>query len=453
MTLVSVLTLAGCESTSRNGQSSRDQKDQPVIQTAAVQTYDQQWHGWNAIEQTNGLMTLRHVPAAGGRTLSLEIGGDDAFLVFPNERGKTYPADSRDKSVHFGGHYFNIGPERIWNVHEQPFNPHGGPYAVERDTDSEDKHVLKLTSKPGTWLNATIKVERTIEMSRGNTHVVLHESAINHGPDALEFYIWDFTQIDAVDPKAPDRKLRNLSFYLPVPIVEQAKTFTSFFAPDPEMEAQYDKSLPGDILAIHYKARQFKIASHASQWWVAAVDHDTGWTYIKAFDPHDQAKYVDNNGPIEVYGANRNEPNGGSFVEMELLTGIGRYDSGESIDQVEHWYATICRGPILELTKAGVVCEPLEARRQGAPYAVTGRFGVFYQGTARLRITGHKEDETLYLSEPLVIDPRHEFVIDQLVPVVEDAAWLILEVYDYKHDKVDELGKVRVRAPRTKKED
>ncbi len=415
------------------------------VEADPVQTRDVTWRGWSAIEQTNGLITLRHVPAAGARTLSLEINGDDAFLVFPDEEGKTYPAGSRDTSVHFGGHYTCIGPERIWNVHEQPFNPHAGPYRVQRRTSRPDRHMLRFVSRPGTWRGATISTEREITMHRGNTHVVIDEKVMNRGPDPLEFYLWDFTQIDAVDHRKTNRALRRLSFYVPVPRKDGKKKYHSFLPPEPKMNAQFDESLPEDILAIHYAAEQFKIASHAA-WWVAAVDHDTGWTYVKSFEANPDARWagVDDNGPIEVYGAGRDSPSGGSFVEMELLAGIGRYRTGEAIEQREYWYATTCTGPVVALTPAGVVCQAMAVNRDREYYDLSGRFGVFYLGTARPRVVD-RQDETLFDGDPILIDPRKEFTLAATAPVKENAAAVVLEVFDHQACKVGELARVKLR--------
>ena len=417
-----------------------------LVDAFPVKTRDVSWRGWSAIEQTNGLITMRHVPAAGARTMSLEINGDDAFLVFPDEMGKTYQADGRDNSVHFGGHYTCIGPERIWGVHEQPFNPHAGPYRVRQRVQKEDRHELDFASRPDTWRGATISIDRRITIHRGNTHVIVDEKVMNRGPDPLEFYVWDFTQIDAMKRRPANPGLRRLSVYVPVPLKDGRKAYTAFFEPKPEMRAQFDHRLPADVLAIHYAAEQFKIASHADDWWVAAVDHDTGWTYVKAFDRAEGARpvTVDNNGPIEVYGANRDEPLGGSFVELELLAGMGRHDSGDVIEQREHWYATTCKGPVLDFTPAGVVCDKLTAERDGEYYDVTGRFGVFHLGTARLRAVDQR-GKTLFTGEPILIDPRKEFTLTATAPAKEDAAGLILEVFDHQAELAGELARADLR--------
>lgn len=414
----------------------------PAVDAPAVVTRDVDWQGWKAIEQTNGLITLRHVPDAGGRTLSLEIGGDDAFLVFPNERGRCYSVDGRPASVHFGGHYVCIGPETMWSVHEQPFNPHGGPHEARRQIERADCHEVSLVSRPGTSKNATVSMERRIVVRSGSTHITVDEVVTNHGTDPLEFYIWDFTQIDAADHRKPaPHPLRRLSFYVPVPVRDGRKQYTVFMPRDPAKQGQFDETLPTDVLAIHYAAEQFKIASHAEQWWIAAVDHDTGWTYVKVFDADSHARHVDGNGPIEVYGSFMTEPAGQPFVEMELLGGIRRCARGESVRHRESWYACICKGPVLEFSPAGVVCEQLAAVRQGGGCRVTGRFGVFRLGTARLRLVDG-DDKTLWLSEPMTVDPRVEFRLDASVPPQKKTTKIILEITNQGGEKTGVLGRV-----------
>lgn len=413
------------------------------VAAPGVNTWDVSWRGWDAIEQNNGLMTLRHVPGAGGRTLSLEIGGDDAFAVFPENEGKTWPVDGREASVHFGGHYTAIGPERIWTVHDQPFNPHGGPYEVEYDTDNADRHTVRLTSRPGTWKGATIDIDRSITVHRGTTHVIIDETVTNRGPDPLTFYIWDFTQLDALDRRAAGRRLRPLSVYMPVPVEDGRKMYHSFLPPDPLMNEQFDESLPADVLAIHFNAVQFKVASHAEEWWVAAVDRETGWTYVKVFDPQQDARYVDDNGPIEVYGSHMDSPRDEPFVELELLTGIERCRPGRGITQREHWYATICRGPILSFSPAGVVCERLAFERDETQGRLSGRFGVFHLGSVRADAFG-KDNRPLASSEPVPIDPREELVLDLAVPLRAGTEEVVLKVFDHNGDYVGELGRAKV---------
>lgn len=415
------------------------------IDAPKLRTRDVAWNNWSTIEQSNGLITLRHVPAIGGRTMSIEIDGQDNVLVFPEERGKTYLPDSRDNSVHFGGHYTCIGPERIWNVHDQPFNPHAGPYLAQKRTSMPDRHVVRLVSRPDTWKDATIAINRRITVNRGSTHVVIDEQVINRGQKPLEFYVWDFTQIDACKRGRPDRPLKRLTVYLPVPENSEngSKEYTSFFQPpDPDMLAQYDESLPG-VLAIHYRAHQFKIASHHTHWWVAIVDHDTGWTYVKAFDPSPDAKFVDGNGPIEVYGANRDSPLGGSFVEMELLTGIGTYPPGQGIRQREHWYVTICKGPVREMTPFGVVCEPLTARLDKDFCDIIGRFGVFHLGSVQPRLLD-AAGRTLHTGHPILIDPRREFILSASLPARKDARTIVLDLYDHDAERVGQLARAPV---------
>lgn len=416
----------------------------PAVATEPARTRDVTWRDWQAIEQTNGLITLRHVPAAGGRTLSLQINGHDNFLVFPRQQGKTYAAGSLDSSVHFGGHYGCIGPERRWSVNDQPFNPHAGPYDARRAVDEPDRQSIEMVSLPGSWKGGTVSMKRTITMHRGNTHVIVDETVTNRGPEPLDFHLWDFTQIDGIDRDRPGHALRNLSFYLPLPRVESRQPYHSFLTKTPEMMAQFEYLSEDHILAIHFKGVEFKVASHALKWWIAAVDHATGWTYVKAFDAAPGSRYMDGNGPIEVYGSGYDREKGQAFVEMELLTGFQRCRPGKGIEQREHWYATTCSGPVLDLTPVGTICERLKLAGDQQYYDVSGRFGVFYRGLARLKLVDHR-DEVLFAGEPIPVDPREEFRLSATLPAKEGAVAVVLVILDHAHQEAGELARVRVR--------
>ncbi len=439
-----LMIASGCSWITDSQNPFRRRDKLPAIKVDPVQTRDLPWRGWQTIEQTNGLITLRHVPDVGGRTLSFEIGGDDAFLVFPDQEGKTYPADSRDASVHFGGHYACIGPELAWSVNDQPFNPHAGPHRTERDIARPAEHRLTFTSRFDTWKGATISTSRTITLRRGTTHVLVEERVTNRGPDPLDFYLWDFTQIDAErrEPPGPDGPpLRDMIFYLPVPRVDGRKVYHSFLSPEPAMTAQFDTGLSADVLAIAYAAVQFKVASHAPDWWIAAVDRDTGWTYVKTFDPLPDARYVHDNGPIEVYGSGSDHPSGKRFVEMELLTALGSYPPNEGLTQTEHWYATICRGPVIEARPVGVVCERLRASRDRDYDDLAGRYGVFIQGFLRIVILDRR-DKVLFTGEPILIDPRRELHFSATAPVKPRGDVIVLRVFDHAGKLVGELDRL-----------
>ncbi len=432
-----LLTAMGCSSLEREPSA---ESRPPLVRPDPVITQDTLWKGWSAIEQSNGLITLRHVPAAGGRTLSLEFNGDDAFMVFPKDQGRTYPADSRRGSVHFGGHYACIGPERIWSVEDQPFNPHGGPYDVLRETSNPDQHTLVFSSRAGTSKAATVAMQRTITMHRGNTHVIIDEKITNMGAEPLEFYLWDFTQIDTGSRREPGNPLRNITFYLPA---SPNGKFTSMLAPKPGTLTTLGP--PQNVIAVNYAPEQFKIATHPDNWCIAAVDHDSGWTYVKMFDPQPQARYVDNNGPVELYGSSMDKPMGRPFAEMELLTGLRRYLPGEALQQREHWFVTNCKGPVWSVSPVGVVCEPLRASRgdDRSQFGVSVRFGVFYQGSCQLRLVDAVE-KTLFAGKPMAVNPCYEFTLTANLPFEPGAASVVLDVFDHRREKVGELARDRL---------
>lgn len=407
-----------------------------------LQSREVAWRGWKAIEQTNGLFTLRHVPAIGGRTMSVEIGGDDAILVFPSEQGKSYSPAERYKSVHFGGHYTCIGPELVWNVNEQPFSPHSGEYRYELDTSSPDRHVLHLISRPGTWLDATIQIERDITTFRGNTHVIVDERIFNRGREPLRFYSWDFTQINALRPRGGG--LRDLTIYVPVPDRDGRKEYKQFVTLPPEASVQFDENVGPGILGIDNHGFLFKIASHAAAWWLACVDHQTGWTYIKAFDVDPAAQYVDDNGPIEVFGSAYDRDKPEAFLEMELLGGIRSVPPGVPITTREHWYATICRGPVLAMTDVGLVAEPLRCARKGDVVEAKGRFGVFYAGYVQVELFD-ADALPAGASERIAITPTQTLALHASVHPEAGAVRATLFVLDHQGRRVGVLDSVPIR--------
>jgi hypothetical protein len=408
----------------------------------AVSSRETSWRGWDVVEQTNGFVTMRHVPAIGGRTMSLEIGGDDAFLVWPGRAGRVQPAGTQPVGVAFGGHYCCLGPEKRWDVNNQAFNPHSGPYRYRLDRSNDAEHTLTLTSRPGTWKDVTWEAERSITIRRGNTHVTIDERIANRGRQPIDYYLWDFTQIDALDAQG---RMRKLTVYLPVPERDGKKLYRQLGPDTEDVLAQFDESVGPGVVAIHYAGAMFKVASDAGDWWLACVDRDSGWTYVKAFEPQRGARYVDNNGPIEVFGSKINRKTPLAFLELELLTGLRRYRPGDVLHQREHWYATICcHGPVVRVNDVGIVAEPLRCRAQADSVAVEGRFGVFYAGFAEVHLFN---DAGLPVgrSDPIAINPTRELVLDTQMPTREPPARVMLHVFDYRGRRVGALDSASIQ--------
>ncbi len=410
------------------------------VKVAQLATGQTRWQGWSAVEQTNGLLTLRHVPAIGGRTMSLELAGTDAFYINPKLKGQTLELNSKDTAVLFGGHFAGLGPQRLWNKNQQPFNPVAGPYKYFVNAEQKDRHTVRMVSQRGTWRGATIAMERSISMYKGNTHIEIQEQLTNHGPDPLDCLLWDVTRLDAIDRQRGENILRPMKIYTPVKMVDGQKKFRAL---KESGKLKVNKELPNDVLEIPYKGMPIKLVSDADKHWIAAVDQHTGWTYIKQFEGGETGHYIDNEGPIRVTASAYDPVRGRAVVNLELLTSFARCQPQKSIRQKAHWYATVCKGPILELTRVGAVCRKLSLKADKKYYDLAGRFGVFYRGFARLVILD-RDGEPVFTGPTMPIDPREEFIVSAALPADDDADTIVLKIYDHNNEYVDNLAEVRV---------
>ncbi len=403
-----------------------------------------EWSGWSAIEQSNGLLTLRHVPAAGGRTLSCAIEGDDAFWVNPQWRGQSWPAGTKETSVDFGGHFLALGPQRSWSLQQQPFNPNAGPWQAEIESHDPQIHTVRLVSRPGTLRGATVEMERTITLHCGNTHVRIEQKAVNRGPDPLDFLLRTVTEIDGLNRRQAGLPPRSLSFFFPVPLVDGVKKYRPLLSLQAQAGTRFDAQFPTDVVAVHYGGQAVQVLSDSRKGWIAAVDQQSGWTFIKSLDGLETAGYVDHHGPIELETGVLDRGRSLAINRMELVGGFQRCRPGAGITQTEHWYVAVCRGPILAVTPVGATCEPLTLRPEKEYIDVSGRFAVFYCGLARLAVLDHRDQE-IFVDEPIPIDPRQELQIDATLPIKEKADVVVLRIYDYRDQLVGELAREHLR--------
>ncbi|NLX13927.1 MAG: hypothetical protein GXY44_09790 [Phycisphaerales bacterium] len=420
-----------------------DRKEYKII-VEPLETRQVEWSGWSAIEQGNGLLTLRHVPAAGGRTLSCMIHEDDVFWVNDQWRGQRRPADAQETGIDFGGNYLAIGPQRSWSLQQQPFNPNAGPWQAEIENQDALSHTVRMTSRPGTLRGATVEMERSITMHRGNTHVRIEQKATNRGPDSIDFLLRTVTEIDGLRRRTADQPLRRLSFFFPVPLLDGVKKYRPILSLQTQTGTHFDASLPEDVLAVHYGGQAVQVISDSRKGWIAAVDRQSGWTFIKTLDALESAGYVDQHGPIELATGAMDRAQNLAVNRMELLGGFQRCRPGADIAQIEHWYAAVCQGPILAVTSVGAACEPLALRQEKEYIDVSGRFAVFYRGLARLAVLDHRDRE-LFVGEPIPIDPRQELLINATLPVKDKADVVVLRIHDYLDEPVGELAREHLR--------
>ena len=147
------------------------------------------------------------------------------------------------------------------------------------------------------------------------------------------------------------------------------------------------------MVVTHYERKMGKIGVDSAAGWIATVHGTAGYALVQRFAYHPDKEYPDNasveiwlHGPYGPKAAQTDPKTFPYFLESELLSPFAQLDPGDSYTFGCDWYAVAIGGdyPILACTDAGVVCEPFQAVLKGNELSLTGRFGIFWQGTATL---------------------------------------------------------------------
>lgn len=392
----------------------RKERERVLVHTEPVTNRRVNVQSFSMVEQSNGLVTLRHMPAVGGKTIAIRFADDDPLV----------------------GHQVRLGPDRLWPPTAQPDNLTAGHYHYSESL-LPDRTTVRMVSPTATSGKATVTVEHDITMRQGTTRIELEERLFNRGPDPLDYQLIDSLMLDGRHQPVPEAALRKWVLYLPVEMREGNKDYLLDAADSDAVEV--DERQPGDLIAVHYRGQPFQLISRADRQWIVALDSETGWTLVRQFDTREKERFFNEDGPIHLIACADSDT-----IDLQLRSGFVRRRPNRSITRLETWCLTRCRGPILEVKETAVVCARMVAARDKEYYDISGRYGVFYRGHARL-IVLDAEDEALFTSRPIAIEPGKEFKLSAALPADEDAVDIVLKIYDYQDEPVGELD--RTRAP------
>ena len=210
--------------------------------------------------------------------------------------------------------------------------------------------------------------------------------------------IWAHTQLDAGLPDSDDYN-RLMRAWCPInPKSRFERGYDAIFGAKDNRSFQVDTQMGLVKVSYHYEVGKIGLDSHAG--WVATVDGRRGDVFVQHFQFEPNKEYPDgssvefwHNGLGRIYAYNKwlemaNDPRENPYVfESELLSPFARLQPGKSYTWRYQWSACRIGGdfPVIGCSDAGLISQPLTARRNGDRLRLQGRFGVFHLG--RLQMT------------------------------------------------------------------
>ncbi len=357
--------------------------------TATVEALD--FHGWDAIKLSNGLLEALCAPEIGGRLMQFSLGPHDYLFMNPDLLGARFSYEE-----HAGDgelvNWKNYGGDKTWPAPQGwdgegqwpgPPDPvlDSGRYTFEASQGDKVASVA-MTSPPDE--RSGLRIGRAISLGQGSSRLQLDLSFENISRRAIRWSIWDVAQLAcaSVDGGMND----NCWLYIPTDS-ERERSYEIMFGDDNE---QYQLDAESGLLAVQYRGIVGKIGVHSPAGWIAFADRQSGFVLCMQFPYWADAEYPDKGATVECWTESSGAPSPipisspGYILEAEVLSPLYTLDPGQVAGHGVTWSAAYCPAPIVDVTDVGCVHQPLTVEVNDGWARVQGVFGCFHAGRAEI---------------------------------------------------------------------
>lgn len=431
----------------------------------AAQARRQTYKGWQTLSLSNGIIEVQIAPDLGGRVIQCSLGSHDYLWVNPYLAGKVPPPSGLGAK----GEWLNYGGDKLWpapqgwNGPEQWPGPpdailDGSPYEATVLEGRGQEVSVKLVSRKDPYTG--IQFTRTITLPEGSSRVLFHAVMTNVDTKPRRWGIWSVTQLDA-SSRSGEGYNPDYRGYIPVnPQSRFPNGYVVLFGDKKNPQFRLDPA--HNSLRIHYERKVGKVGLDSRAGWVANVDGTSGYVFVQVFHFAPGREYPEGssveywtNGLGRIFAWRKeiemsSSPSENPFViESELLSPLESLQPGQSASFEYEWRVAQLGGsfPILNCNAAGCTAEAFACKRtSNGTLALSGRFGVFYSGVARLRILDADKNQ---LSEtgPVPVSPDSPLVMQTDFPNVSapaSARLIELVIYDRQGRAVDTLARCAI---------
>ena len=383
--------------------------------------------GWTSIVQTNGIITLATVPDIGARIMQYDLDDHEFLYMNSAETGKTY-SPSRGGFHGFGGYVVWPGPQNSrWDWPPPPVLDYGA-YQSEIVHASADSTSVFVSSETEQWQAPDLRFERKMTVYKGTSRVRVDQFMINEASEAQSWSIWDVTQTIAKSPRD------DYWVYFPINPNSEHGQDGVYFRDNATSTAWQGEVAPG-IYGVVFRPEGKKLFADPHKGWIGAIDEGESKAYIKTFKIFEDEIYPGDNGGgrVQVYL-------GGSNFEVEVASPIADLPAnGGRYGFRQDWYAATMNGPILDVNQAGAIEKQLHQNAQTTN--ITGTFGVFHIGTAKL-VTKDASGTVLTEGSTHTITPLEKLEINESIELPAETASIEIVVHDYSGLEIGSINSV-----------
>ena len=357
--------------------------------TATVEELN--FHGWDAVRLSNGLVEAVCVPEIGGRLMQFSLDSHDYLFMNPDLLGKrfTYEQHAGDGTIL---HWKNYGGDKTWPA-PQGWDGDGqwpGPPDPVLDSGRYDYNTQSSGGRAGVVMTSPpdercgLRIRREISLDCRSSRLRLDLAFENISSRTIRWSIWDVAQLTCA---SADGAL-NDDCWLFIPTdPDRQPPYDIMFGDD---NPQYQLHAETGLLAVQYRGMVGKIGVHSAAGWIAFADARSGFALCMQFPYQPDAEYPDNGATVECWTESPGAPSPipirspGYILEAEVLSPLYTLQPGEIATQRVIWSAAACPAPIVDVGEVGCAHQPLAVAVSGDMAHVRGVFGCFVAGSAHL---------------------------------------------------------------------
>lgn len=400
------------------------------------------FHGWQAVNLTNGLVRAVAVPDIGGRLMAYDLGDVPYLFVDPHLAGKLFsPAENQgDGSLaawkNYGGDKTWPAPQGWEGPDQWPGPPDAildtGRYRLAELTSTGAQARVRMVSPPGSPTG--VQITREARIVAGSSRLTLHLTFTNITDHAVRWSIWDVVQLRA-DKIGPDGRLTYEPGCVVTAPVNPRSRFPAGYnvmfgaADNPQWRVE------NGLFVAPYRFEIGKVGLDSRGGWIAFANTAAGYAFAERFAVEPDGDYPDAGADIECWTVGRgqvatlsyDETSGPFLMETEVLGPFRDIAPGASASFDIEWGACRCDGPVLDVAEAGCVSRPLAVALAEGQAALNGAFGVFDVG--RLELAWLADDGAVLETESLgPVTPTALVRVDHVAAPPIQAARLRLDV-------------------------
>jgi hypothetical protein len=422
---------------------------------SACEVHSVVFEGWQAEQVGNDWVQLIFVPQLGGRLMQVTFNGHAYLFVNPVYKGKyVSPAEAAGRWINYGGDKIWPLPEgnddeQHWQGASTPLDD--GAYAFSVLAQGVRCTVrLEGPPDPPTGLQYT----REISIGSDSPEISFHAITKNFTGHSITWSVQSVSQYNLSD--AGDPTQYNHDFHAFTPLNPNSAYLLGYHARD-GLANDPSYSVKDGLFRLNWKYLESEVWLDSVAGWVALIDGATHYAMVEKTRhipggdyPCKATVIFYKNGPtVELnakgmpYLTSTKLEETPYYMEAELNSPMVMLGPGETYAFDTNWFPSRLHGDFSTVTDAGLVAQPLTARRTAARVELSGSFGVFFPGELKAFLYDEKGLGTSEVSLEAV-RPQEPVILHQTIAAPGNIGRVSIHLIDSSGVDRGALGEVFV---------